>query len=125
MGTSILITLRAPEPSTGRLTYIDFYSQWRHGQAAMVVIALAPHLAGCEHDQVDLEVSLKDTEGPGPEAPPCKPGQRDGRTSWQTSHERDLERALAEVHIDLIRQIEEERSGRESRKRRTTRYPTT
>jgi hypothetical protein len=29
-----------------------------------VVIALAPHLAGCEHDQVDLEVSLKDTEGP-------------------------------------------------------------
>jgi hypothetical protein len=30
----------------------------------LVVIALAPHLAGCEHDQVDLEVSLKDTEGP-------------------------------------------------------------
>jgi hypothetical protein len=29
-----------------------------------VVIALAPHLAGCEHDQVDLEVSLKDTGGP-------------------------------------------------------------
>jgi hypothetical protein len=30
----------------------------------LVVIALAPHLAGCEHDQVDLEVSLKDTESP-------------------------------------------------------------
>ncbi|HET6920548.1 MAG TPA: hypothetical protein VFI46_13940, partial [Jiangellaceae bacterium] len=25
---------------------------------------LAPHLSGWEHDQVDLEVSLKDTEGP-------------------------------------------------------------
>ncbi len=29
--------------------------------------ALAPHLSGWEHDQVDLEVSLKDIEGPGPE----------------------------------------------------------
>ena len=26
--------------------------------------ALAPHLSGWEHHQVDLEVSLKDTEGP-------------------------------------------------------------
>jgi hypothetical protein len=26
--------------------------------------ALAPHLSGWEHDQVDLEVSLKDAEGP-------------------------------------------------------------
>ena len=26
--------------------------------------ALAPHLSGWEHDQVDLEVSLKDTDGP-------------------------------------------------------------
>jgi hypothetical protein len=26
--------------------------------------ALAPHLSGWEHNQVDLEVSLKDTEGP-------------------------------------------------------------
>ena len=26
--------------------------------------ALAPHLSGWEHGQVDLEVSLKDTEGP-------------------------------------------------------------
>ena len=26
--------------------------------------ALAPHLSGWEHDQIDLEVSLKDTEGP-------------------------------------------------------------
>jgi hypothetical protein len=32
--------------------------------------ALAPHLSGWEHDQVDLEVSLKDTEGPGPEGHP-------------------------------------------------------
>jgi hypothetical protein len=90
----------------------------------LVVIALAPHLAGCEHDQVDRELSLKDTESPT-RSSPCKPGQRDGRTSWQTSHERDLDHALAEVHIDLICQTEEERSRRESRKRRTTRYPTT
>jgi hypothetical protein len=26
--------------------------------------ALAPHLSGWEHNQVDLEVSLKDTKGP-------------------------------------------------------------
>ena len=26
--------------------------------------ALSPHLSGWEHNQVDLEVSLKDTEGP-------------------------------------------------------------
>ena len=26
--------------------------------------ALTPHLSGWEHDQVDLEVSLKDAEGP-------------------------------------------------------------
>ena len=26
--------------------------------------AVAPHLSGWEHDQVDLEVSLKDTDGP-------------------------------------------------------------
>jgi hypothetical protein len=33
--------------------------------------ALAPHLSGWEHDQVDLEVSLKDHRGPGPEGHPA------------------------------------------------------
>jgi ribosome-associated translation inhibitor RaiA len=86
--------------------------------------ALAPHLSGWEHDQVDLEVSLKDTEGPD---------QKVTLQAWlagrahllATSHERNLDHALAEVRKDLIRQIEDERSRREPRKRRKTRYRTT
>src|SRR4029453_4389815 len=86
--------------------------------------ALAPHCSGWEHDRVDLEVSLKDTEGPD---------QKVTLQAWlvgrahlvATSHERDLDHALAEVRRDLIRQIEEERSRREPRKRRKTRYRTT
>ena len=85
--------------------------------------ALAPHLSGWGHDKVDLEVSLKDTEGPD---------QKVTLQAWlagrahlvATSHERDLEHALA-VRRDLIRQIEDERSRREPRKRRKTRYRTT
>ena len=85
---------------------------------------LAPHLSGWEHDQVDLDVSLKDTEGPD---------QKVTLQAWlagrahlvATSHERDLDHALAEVRRDLIRQIEDERSRREPRKRRKTRYRTT
>jgi hypothetical protein len=58
--------------------------------------ALAPHLSGWEHDQVDLEVSLKDTEGPD---------QKVTLQAWlagrahlvATSHQRDLDHALAEV----------------------------
>jgi len=86
--------------------------------------ALAPHLSGWEHDQVDLEVSLKDIEGAD---------QKVTLQAWLagrahlvvTSHERDLDHALAEVRRDLIRQIEDERSRREPRKRRKTRYRTT
>ena len=63
--------------------------------------ALTPHLSGWEHDQVDLEVSLKDAEGP------------------------DVEHALADVRTDLIRQIEDEKSRREPRKGRKTQYRTT
>jgi ribosome-associated translation inhibitor RaiA len=86
--------------------------------------ALGPHLSGWEHDQVDLEVSLKDTEGPD---------QRLTLQAWlagrahlvASSHQRDLDQALAEVRRDLIRQIEDERSRREPRKRRKTRYRST
>ena len=86
--------------------------------------ALEPHLSGWEHDQVDLEVSLKDTEGPD---------QKVTLQAWlagrahlvATSHERDLDHALAEVRRDLIRQIEDERSRREPRERRKTRKRTT
>ncbi len=85
--------------------------------------ALAPHLSGWEHDQVDLEVSLKDTEGPD---------QKVTLQAWlagrahlvATSHKRDLDHALAEVRRDLIRQIEDERSRREARKHRKARAET-
>ena len=86
--------------------------------------ALAPHLSGWEHDQVDLEVSLKDAGGPD---------QKVTLQAWlagrahlvATSHERDLDHSLAEVRRELIRRIEDERSRREPRERRKTRYHTT
>jgi len=78
--------------------------------------ALAPHLSGWEHDQVDVEVSLKDTEGPDQKV--TLQVWLAGRAHFATSHERDLDHALAEVRRDLIRQIEDERSRREPRKRR-------
>ena len=86
--------------------------------------ALGPHLSGWEHDQVDLEVSLKDAGGPD---------QKVTLQAWlagrahlvATSHERDLDHALAEVRRELIRQIEDKRSRREPRERRKTRYRTT
>jgi hypothetical protein len=68
------------------------------------------------HDQVDLEVSLKDTEGPDQKV--TLQAWLVGRAHFATSHERDLDHALAEVRRDLIRQIEDERSRREPRKRR-------
>ena len=86
--------------------------------------ALAPHLSGWEHDQVDLEVSLKDTEGADQKV--TLQAWLGGRTHLvATSHEHDLDHALAEVRRELIRQIEDERSRREPRKRRKTRYRTT
>jgi len=85
--------------------------------------ALAPHLSGWEHDRVDLEVSLKDTEGPDQKV--TLQAWLAGRSHLvATSHERDLDHALAEVGRDLIRQIEDERSRREPRKRRKTRNRT-
>jgi ribosome-associated translation inhibitor RaiA len=86
--------------------------------------ALAPHLSGWEHDQVELEVSLKDTDGAD---------QKVSLQAWlpgrahlvATSREHDLDHALAEVRRDLIRQIEDERSRREPRERRKTRKRTT
>ena len=85
--------------------------------------ALAPHLSGWEHDQVDLEVSLKDTEGPDRKV--TLQAWLAGRVHLvATSHVRDLDHALAEVRKDLIRQIEEQKSRRESGKRGKTRYRT-
>jgi hypothetical protein len=85
--------------------------------------ALAPHLSGWEHDRADLEVSLKDTDGPDQKV--TLQAWLGGRTHLvTTSHERDLDHALAEVRRELIRQIEDERSRREPR-RQKTRYRTT
>ncbi len=86
--------------------------------------ALAPHLSGWEHDQVDLEVSLKDTDGADQKV--TLQAWLTGRAHLvATSHEPDLDHALAEVRRDLIRQIEDERSRREPRERRKTRKRTT
>ena len=86
--------------------------------------ALAPHLSGWEHDRVDLEVSLKDTGGPDQKV--TLQVWLAGRSHLvATSHERDLDHALAEVRRDLIRQIGDERSRHEPRQRRKTRNRTT
>jgi hypothetical protein len=85
--------------------------------------ALATHLSGWERDQADLEVSIKD---------PHSPDQKVTLQAWlpgrvhlvATSHERDLDHALAEVRRDLIRQIDDERSRRDPRERRKTRKRT-
>jgi len=88
-----------------------------------VLSGLEPHLSGWEHNQVDLELSLK-TPG-GPEQKVTLQAWLSGRAHLMaTSHERDLQHALAEVRRDLIRQIEHERSRREPRKRRKTQYRT-
>jgi hypothetical protein len=51
--------------------------------------ALAPHLSGWEHDQVEVEVSLKDTEGADQKVTlQVWPA---GRAHFATSHERDLD----------------------------------
>jgi hypothetical protein len=85
--------------------------------------ALTPHLSGWEHD-LDLEVSLKDTEGKDQKL--TLQAWLGGRAHLvATSHERDLDDALAEVRRDLIRQIGDEKSRREPRQRRKTRYRTT
>jgi ribosome-associated translation inhibitor RaiA len=86
--------------------------------------ALAPHLSGWGHGQVNLEVSLKDAEGPDQKV--TLQAWLGGRAHLvATSHERDLDHALAEVRKELIRQIEDERSRREPRKARKARYRTT
>src|SRR6476469_8529827 len=66
-----------------------------------VLSALAPHLSGWEHDQLDLEVSLKDIEGPDQKL--TLHAWLAGRTHLvATSHERGLDHALAEVRRELI-----------------------
>jgi ribosome-associated translation inhibitor RaiA len=79
---------------------------------------LAPHLAGWNPEQIELAVSVKEREG------------RDRRVTLEarlagwprivaTSHEDDLDRALAEVRDDLIRQVEDAKARRGPHKQRT------
>jgi hypothetical protein len=74
--------------------------------------ALAPHRSGWEHDQVGLEVSLKDAEGPDQKVI-LQAWLAGGSRLVARFRERDLDHALAAARRDLIRQIEDERSRRE------------
>jgi ribosome-associated translation inhibitor RaiA len=84
---------------------------------------LESHLSGWKPDRIDLEVSVKDRDGPD---------QKVTLQAWlagwphfvAVSHDRDLDHALTEARKDLIRQIEDERSRREPHKGRATRNRT-
>jgi hypothetical protein len=83
---------------------------------------LGSHLSRWTPGQVDLEVSVKDRDGPG---------QKVTLQAWPAgwphlvavSHDRDLDHALAEARRELIRQIEDERSRRKPLKHRTPHRP--
>jgi len=119
------------EPESGRTGTLEErlrlgagFAEHDRPHVVRALSALGPHLAGWEPDQVDLEVSLKDADGPDQKV--TLQAWLAGRTHLvATSHERDLDHALAEVRRDLIRQIEEERSRREPRRARKTRKRTT
>ncbi|MHA6793972.1 HPF/RaiA family ribosome-associated protein [Pseudonocardia bannensis] len=78
---------------------------------------LAKHLAGWGPEQVDIEASVKDRDGPD---------QRVTVNLWLTgwphlvagSRLPDLDQALVEARKDLIRRIEDEKSRREPHKGR-------
>jgi ribosome-associated translation inhibitor RaiA len=83
---------------------------------------LAKHLARWSPEQVQLEVAVKDRDGP------------DQRVTLQafvaglphlvaTSNEVDLDRALVEVRKELIRQVEDSKTRREPTKGKATRKP--
>ena len=89
----------------------------------LAAVALAPHLSGWEHDQVDLEVSLKDSDGPDQKV--TLQAWLAGRAPcghFARARPRSCPRRGAR---ELIRQIEDERSRREPRERRKPRYRTT
>jgi hypothetical protein len=75
----------------------------------------ARHLAGWQPEQVELEISVKDREGPE---------QKVTLEAWlvgwphfvATSTAADLDRALAEVRKDLVRQLEVEKTKRDPRR---------
>jgi ribosome-associated translation inhibitor RaiA len=86
--------------------------------------SLDSHLSRWTPDQVDLEVSVKDRDGPD---------QKVTLQAWlagwphfvAVSHNRDLDHALIETRKELIRQIEDERSRRKPHKHRTPHHRTT
>jgi ribosome-associated translation inhibitor RaiA len=86
--------------------------------------ALESHLSRWTPDEVDLEVSVKDRDGPD---------QKVTLQAWlagwphfvAVSHDRDLDHALTEVRKELLRQLEDERSRRKPLKHRTPHHHTT
>ena len=87
--------------------------------------ALESHLSRWEPDQIDLEVSVKDRDGPDQ-----KVTLRVRPAGWPhfvaVARDRDLDHALTEARKELIRQLEDERSRRKPAKRRnrTPHHPT-
>ncbi|HWG61877.1 MAG TPA: hypothetical protein VG253_09205 [Streptosporangiaceae bacterium] len=85
------------------------------GDREHVLEALAPlnrHLAHWNPEQVDLEISVKNREGPQ---------QKVMLEAWlagwpavlATSKDRDLDRAVIEVRKEMIRRIEDEKAKRD------------
>ncbi|MCW2884967.1 MAG: hypothetical protein JWL58_1829 [Streptosporangiaceae bacterium] len=83
---------------------------------------LESHLSRWEPDQVDLEVSVKDRDGPDQ-----KVTLQIWPAGWPhfvaVARSRDLDHALIEARKELIRQLEDERSRRKPPKHRTPHHP--
>jgi ribosome-associated translation inhibitor RaiA len=99
------------------------FAEAERPRIARALSALIPHLSGWDDDQVDLEVSIKERDSPDQKV--TLQAWLPGRVHLvATSHEREVDHALAEARKDLIRQIEDERSRRDPRERRKTRKRT-
>jgi ribosome-associated translation inhibitor RaiA len=83
---------------------------------------LEHHLAGWTPEQLDVEVSVKNRDGPE---------QKVTLNAWlagwphmvATSNDRDLNHALVEVRKELVRQIEERRNQRKPDKAKSRKKP--
>jgi ribosome-associated translation inhibitor RaiA len=87
--------------------------------ALRALAALERHLASWDSEDVDIEVSVKDRDGPEqqvtveawlPGLPPLVAKARG----------KDLDRAMVEARKDLIRQVEDEKDRHKPRKPRRT-----
>lgn len=83
---------------------------------------LARHLASWRPDQVELEVSIKDREGPEQKVT-LEAWLAGWPTLVATSTLSHLDSALVEARKDLIRRFEDEKRKREPSKGRASRRP--